>query len=177
MKIDLESAQPVIQVDTSEPKVGTWSDHFSVPYVRQALPTGDFSLCGCQDLIVIERKTLDDLIKCLSHDRTRFEDELKRAQRIPVFHVIVESTYTDLRQGRYRSKMTPQSAWGSVIALQQSYRIPFFFGESPKVAAKLCEGILVRWFREHQKALTAAMRGARLAASSEGEQRMGGNSR
>ena len=160
----LEDIQPVIQVDTREPEVGTWSDYFTTPYVRQALPTGDFALCGCSDMIAIERKTLDDLIGCLTIGRERFTAELRRAQHIASFYVIVEASYRDILGGNFRSQMNRKAAWESVVALSLRYRIPFLFAGDQKTAARLCESILIRWFKEHKRAVEAAMRGARQAA-------------
>jgi hypothetical protein len=78
---------------------------------------------------------------------------MQRASRIPDFTVIVDGTYTEILKGEYRSSMNPKSAWESIIALQQRYRIPFLFAGSTEIAARLCESILIRWWKEHVKAL------------------------
>jgi len=44
-------------------------------------------------MIAIERKTTDNLVQCFSHERQRFEAELKRAARIHIFYVVFEGTY------------------------------------------------------------------------------------
>jgi len=43
--------------------------------------------------------------------------------------------------------------WESIIALHQRYRIPFLFAGSSETAARLGESILLRWWKEHVKAL------------------------
>jgi ERCC4-type nuclease len=153
-----EEIQPTICVDTREPEGGGWEPYFSVPTIRQKLDSGDYSLLGCEEWICYERKTMGDLIGCLSHSRERFIDELRRAQRIPEFYVIVESSYQSLLRGDYRSQMNPRAAWESVIAMQGRFKVPFLFAQTPEIAAKLCESILVRWYTERVKALNACRR-------------------
>lgn len=148
----------VLVVDTREPVPSPWEAHFTVPTVRQGLPTGDYSLIGCQEWIAIERKALSDLVGCLSLGRKRFEEELRRAQRIRDFYVIVEASYADVLAGRYHSDMNPAAVWESVIAFQQRYGIPFLFAGDVQTAAKLAESILLRWLKEHTKAVEAVTR-------------------
>lgn len=156
--------QPILCVDSREPDPSPWEQYFNLPSCRATLPLGDYSLLGCHEWVCIERKALDDLIGCLCGSRERFTKELKAAARIPTFAVIVEGKYSDLLLGNYRSQMHPGSAWESVIALQQRFGIPFHFAENAEIAARLCESILLRWFREHQKAVETCMKAARSIA-------------
>ena len=55
--------------------------------------------------------------------------------------------------------MTPKSAWESLMAFQERYKIPFLAGENVFVAASMAESILLRWYREHVKAIEQAMKG------------------
>ncbi len=146
---------PLFLIDTREPDPAPWENYFSLPTVRTCLPTGDYSLDGFQSWVSIERKTLDDLIGCLTVSRERFTRELERAASILHFYVVVEARYSDLLQGNYRSQMNPRSAWESVVALQHRYAIPFLFAGSQEVAATLCESILLRFWRDHQSRLEA----------------------
>lgn len=149
----INADMPPILVDTREPKNGRFLQHFSGPHVRGTIRTGDFSLPGCEDYVAVERKAIGDLVTCLSQHRERFERELKRAQCIPDFIVIVEATWDNLWRGDYPSDMRPLSAWESVIAFQMRYRIPFLFSGSVGTAARLCESYLLRWWKEHYKAI------------------------
>ena len=165
MKTQLNT-EPILVQDTREPQKGSWGEYFQEPPLIATLPTGDFSICGCENLIAIERKTLPDLIACLSHERDRFEAELKRAARIATFYVIFEGRYSEVAKGKYRSNMTPKSAWESLMAFQERYKIPFLAGENVFVAASMAESILFRWYREHAKAIEQAMKGRAKATDS-----------
>lgn len=155
------SELPPILIDTREPSPHPWEPYLSGEIIRGTLETGDFSLPGCAEWICIERKTLDDLIGCLCQHRERFTRELQRASRVRDFYVVCEGSYSDLWTGNYRSHMHPRAAWESVIALQQRYGIPFLMAGNVEIAAKLTESILMRWYREHVKALEAAHRAMR----------------
>jgi len=71
--------KPFICIDTREPDPHPWGPYLSVETTRVTLPTGDLSLCGCEEWICIERKSLSDLIGCLTQSRERFTKELQRA--------------------------------------------------------------------------------------------------
>lgn len=150
-----------LAVDTREPDPHPWEPYLSRPMVRGTLQTGDFTLPGCGEWIAVERKALDDLIACLTTSRDRFTRELQRAARVKDFYVVVEGSYADILRGNFRSAMNPRAAWESVIALQQRFGIPFLFSGSPELAAKLTESILLRWWKEHDKALQAFRRSTR----------------
>jgi ERCC4-type nuclease len=147
----LPDVEITILIDTREQC--PWS--FSLPTVKGTLGTGDYSLAGCGDWISIERKSLNDLIGCLSGGRDRFTKELERGRRIQNFSVIVEAHYTDILKGNFRSEMNPRAAWGSIIALQERYGVPFYFAGDSVIAGQLCETILTRWWKEHLKVFQA----------------------
>ena len=49
---------------------------------RGTLATGDYSVRGLEDLVCLERKALNDLTGCITHDRERFEN------RFPVLELV-----------------------------------------------------------------------------------------
>lgn len=137
---------PVIVIDTREPI----PYEFTCPTIRATLKTGDYSLFDYQDMIGIERKAKDDLIACLGRDRDRFEAELTRAQSFHFFAVLVEAPYEDLVNGRYVSRLHPNSAVESISTFEVRYRIPFLFCGTQVLAARKCESLLRKFWREKQ---------------------------
>jgi len=92
------------------------------------LTTGDYSLAGLADRCAVERKSLDDLLGCLTGEgRERFERELARAAGLDCFAVVVEASMQDMAEGRYRSKMKPHAALQSVLAFTVRYGVPFIW--------------------------------------------------
>jgi len=115
------------------------------------LQVGDYSLAGGEHLVAIERKTLDDLIGCLTQDRDRFERELHRGKALEYFCLVIECSLSELAGGRYRSKMLPKSAIQSLLAFSIRYRLPIFFCENRGYGQKLTESLLCKYAREIEK--------------------------
>lgn len=82
---------------------------------EEGLPTGDYTVKGLEHLVVLERKSLDDLVGCCGSGRERFEREIQRLLAYPHRAVIVEASWDDLMRGDWRSRVLPQVVTGSVI--------------------------------------------------------------
>ena len=116
---------------------------FTVPSERGDLYTGDYSIVGLEKHVAIERKTIPDLIGCLtSSGRDRFERELCRGRGLDFFAVVVEGKLQDITTGNYRSKMHPNAAYNSILAFIVRYKFPLFFVENRKRGAELVEQLL-----------------------------------
>lgn len=112
------------------------------------LGIGDYSIIGFTDKIAVERKSLDDLLGCLTSGRERFEKELARARSLDRFCVLIEASFEDLAKGMYRSAMKPHSACQSIIAWQIRYGTPFVFAGSRKAAEYYCHSFLAKYIYE-----------------------------
>lgn len=140
----LPATQPVLLIDSREQRPLS----FTGPTQRVTLATGDYSVLGLEDRVAIERKSLDDLIRCLSTDRERFERELARARGYNYFAVVVEGRWSDVLDGQYRSAMQPNAVFESISALSVRYGVPFLFAESRSIAARMVESLLLKYTRE-----------------------------
>jgi len=128
-----------------------------------ALEAGDYSLAGFERRVSIERKSLSDLIGCLSGDRARFERELARLRGYDCAAVVVEQPQSVLRLGHYRSAMPAESAWQSVIAFSMRFRVPFWFCDSRADAEAVTFNFLRHYARDRWRELTALNPAARIA--------------
>lgn len=125
---------------------------------RGTLSTADYSLKGLENIIAVERKSLEDLIGCVGNGRERFERELARLRAYPCRAVVVEATWAELQAGGWRSKVTPASAVGSVLAWI-SEGIPFLFVGTHEAAGRAVARLMyVAAKREWRKLL--ALQGA-----------------
>ena len=100
---------------------------YAATATRGTLDTGDYSLQGLTDLVAVERKELDDLMGCLTHDRDRFTRELERLRGFDEAALVVEATFQDIAGGRYRSRMKPESAVQSLFSIMGRFRLPIYF--------------------------------------------------
>ncbi len=110
---------------------------------------------GASHLIAIERKTINDLIACLTTDRERFEKELHRGRALDYFALLIEASLSDLSNGQYQSKMLPKAAVQSLMAFSIRYNLPVFFVENRKFGARVTESLLLKYARELEKRLNA----------------------
>ncbi len=118
IKIDPKIAALTAIIDTREqlPLDLKWRSGQQLNSVRGTLKTGDYSLVGFEDHISIERKSLADLLMCVSAQRERFERELDRLAQIKVRAIVCEGSWTELETGNYRAKVHPNAAIGSVLS-------------------------------------------------------------
>lgn len=79
------------------------------------LTTGDYSVRGMEHLVAVERKNLDDLCGVVGRDRERFEREVQRLLAYPVRCLVVESTWSAIELGQWRSHVKPEAVLGSLI--------------------------------------------------------------
>ena len=139
------SSEPVILVEDTREQLG-YSDLFTVPCRRGALDVGDYSVVGLEELVAVERKTLQDLVGSVTHDRDRFERELKRSRTLHRFFVVLEFRPSDLLVESFggMSKASPASVWGTVMAWSIRYS-PFLFAGSRAHGARITQGILAAY--------------------------------
>ena len=117
--------------------------------VRATLATGDYSLEGYQDAVSIERKSVPDLVQCLTWERERFWRELERLRAMPFAAVLVEGDWRDLVAHKFQSQASTQSIVASVMAIQTRF-CPVMFASDHRHAALYVEQLLSRWLRDLQ---------------------------
>jgi DNA excision repair protein ERCC-4 len=127
---------------------------YPVSIRRDGLEAGDYSVSGFERRIALERKSLDDLLGCLTHDRERFERELARMRGYDVAMVVVESPLIALRQHRYKSRMDPEAAEQSWKAMMQRFMVPFHFAADRADAELFTFDMLRHYGRDRWKELS-----------------------
>ena len=147
----VQPAKPCIVIDTREQSPWTF-DATRVDSVRGTLHTGDYSLLGFEGSVVVERKSLDDWVSTIIHERERFERELARMATFDFRCVIVEGSYADVRDHIYTSQAHPSSVFGLSVCLMVDYSVPVLYCHDRAIASRVAERILRRWFEKHQEA-------------------------
>lgn len=87
-------------------------------------------MVSLQNQIVVERKcSLDELAMCLGKQRDRFEQEFLRAadKGARIYLLVENASWEKLFAGDYRSRMSPQSLIGSLIAWSARYNLNVIF--------------------------------------------------
>lgn len=135
-----------LKADTSREKLP-----YSFATEKGALPTGDYSISGLENRVSIERKSLDDLVGCLTQERERFERELFKRKALDYFALVIQGSLSDLAEHRYHSEALPKSIIQSLLAFSVRYRLPIFFCETRAFAEKVTESLLLKYARELEK--------------------------
>lgn len=112
---------------------------------RGTLETGDYSVVGFEDRIAIERKTLDGLALAVGTHRDRFEAELRRAQGLDRFAVVVEGTRARAARGDYYGQLHPNTLLGSCEAWElDEFDTVMFVWADGRQRARTKTGTLLR---------------------------------
>ena len=155
--------QPIQIIQDSREQTPFAFDGYPVEVAVGTLEAGDYSLAGFERKVAVERKSLGDLIGCLSGDRARFEKELARLRGFDACAVVVESSQPTLRLGHYRSAMDAGSAWQSCLAFMQRFNVPFIWCNSRQDAEQVTFDYLRHFHRDRVRELEALRIPARIA--------------
>ncbi len=115
------------------------------------LDVGDYSIMGGESLVAVERKTVDDLVQCLTTERDRFERELYRGRSLDYFALVIEASLSDLANGRYKSQAHPKAMIQSLLTFSVRYGLPIFFAENRGYGARVTESLLLKYGRELER--------------------------
>lgn len=122
-----------------------------------ALPTGDYSLRGYEDLVTVERKELSDFVKSVITDRKRFLNVVKRMELFPFRCLVLEGSLEDFTAQRYGTGAHPESILGALISLVIDHAVPVFICGDRQHAAWLTYRYLTavheRIVRDHHQPL------------------------
>ncbi|MEW6351603.1 MAG: ERCC4 domain-containing protein [Thermodesulfobacteriota bacterium] len=155
--------QPIILIQDSREQNG-YSALFQSPCIVQGLELGDYSVAGLTDLIAVERKSLPDLLQSVTHERQRFERELKQARGLHRFFVVVESGPASILAGDYQhSKAHPNAVWATIMSWSTKY-CPFILAGTREHGARIVEGLLTQYAARHLKTVAGIERAVRKSA-------------
>src|SRR4030042_2274498 len=91
--------KPTVLIDSREKSPFDFSrfPNWIAEVKKQKLNVGDYSVEGMEDLLVLERKTLTDLITTLIQQRIRFFSLCEKMTRYRWRGLLVEASYEDLK--------------------------------------------------------------------------------
>lgn len=133
-----------ITIDTREQLPFSF-DGFDVSTIRRALPEADYAIDGI-DGCAIERKSVSDLLGCMTTGRKRFQAELERLRDYQFSAVVVEQPEYLLFSGL--TQMSPKSAKATLIAWQTRFPTQWIFCQDRTWAEKTTFLLLERFHRD-----------------------------
>jgi DNA excision repair protein ERCC-4 len=118
--------------------------------VIKSLDAGDYSLSGYEWQCAIERKTIDDYVSTIIHNRDRFYVELNKLQSYENKAIIIENNYSNLLSGLYNSKTHPNSIDGLTHSISYNYQIPIFYLSNYQLANQFTELYLIQYLKKKE---------------------------
>src|SRR5665811_811396 len=85
----------------------------------------DSSIAGLEDICVVERKDLADLVHSFTATRSVFVDRLKRMTPYPHRLLVVTAALSQVKSAYPQGRANPNRIFQSLIALLAGFNIPF----------------------------------------------------
>jgi ERCC4-type nuclease len=140
----IKTPKPVIVVDTREKfpfAFGRFRGWFA-GIEHRALALGDYTVKGMEQLCVVERKDLGDLVNSLSSERRVFVNRLRRMQEVPHRLLVITSPLSEVKSRYAYSGVSPNQVTQSLIAMLVGLRVPFLCTETHELGAEIVASYL-----------------------------------
>ena len=143
----MTTKKPAIIIDTREKLPFSFGRRKTIV---GTLKTGDYSLEGFEDKIVVERKSIKDFASSITKER--FWNEMGRMQEIPHSYLLLEFSVEDIIKYPVGSGI-PRKKWrwlkvkkgymfSCIKKIEEDYGITVLFSDSRAEAAKKCKELL-----------------------------------
>jgi ERCC4-type nuclease len=113
--------------------------------VRKRLSVGDYTLLGMEEEVIVERKTVPDLVKSIIQERSDF---IKKCERLSTFKkscLVVEGSLSNVKTPYEDSQAHPNAVLGSLLAAQERWNIPVYFLDDFVLAEKFVASMLSKY--------------------------------
>ncbi len=140
----LKTPRPVLLVDTREQQpfdFFPFEDWFAGIETR-ALQLGDYSVAGMEDICVVERKSLSDLVHSFTAERNVFVNRLQLMARYPHRLLVICAALSQVKSPYAHSGIDPNRITQSLIAVLAGLRVPFLCTESEELGAEIVASYL-----------------------------------
>lgn len=143
--------KPIVLVDTREQYPFGFSrfPNWIAGEKQQALKAGDYGVEGMETLLVLERKTLTDLITTVIQQRERFLKQCEKMAKYRWRALLIEASYKDIKTPygeEYNTLAHPNAVSGILDALEARYGIPVIYTSRYR---PLAEEKAASWLSKH----------------------------
>jgi ERCC4-type nuclease len=109
---------------------------------KRTLAVGDYSVDGLEDVCIVERKDLDDLIHSFTVERSVFVCRLRRMSSYPHRLLVVTAALSQIKSPYPHSGTNPNRIVQSLIALLAGLRVPFVTTENQELGEEIVASYL-----------------------------------
>jgi len=104
---------------------------------KKALPLGDYSIAGLEDVCVVERKDLSDLVHSCTVERTAFIKRLRLMAQHPHRLLVITSTLSRVKSPYVHTSVDPNRTTQFLIAVLAGLQVPFVCSETHELGEEL----------------------------------------
>ncbi len=147
----LRTPRPVVLVDTRE-QYPFWFIRFRGWFERvipKALSLGDYSVEGMENLCVVERKTLPDLVSSFTTERAAFIERLRKMSEVPNRLLVITAALSQVKSQYNHSRANPNRITQSLVAALAGLKIPFLCVEDNDLGEEIVASYLYQVFLYH----------------------------
>ena len=140
----LKTPRPVLLVDTREQNPFDFARFagWFAGVEKRALKLGDYSIAGLEDLCVVERKDLSDLVHSCTVARTAFIHRLRFMAEYPHRLLVITSALSQVKSPYSHSKIDPNRIMQFLIAALAGLQVPFVSSETHELGEELVASYL-----------------------------------
>jgi len=139
--------RPTVVIDSAE-HMGYKFERFTnwlAGTIHKRLLIGDYTLLGMEDEVIVERKTLPDLVRSIIQERKGF---IKKCEELSGFKkkcIVIEGSTKALKTPYEDSQAHPNAVFGSLLAAQERWDIPVYFLDNFLLAEEYVAGMLSKY--------------------------------
>ena len=140
----LKTPRPVLLVDTREQTPFDFSrfDGWFAGIEKKPLKLGDYSVAGLEDVCVVERKDLSDLIHSLTVDRSVLVNRLRLMSRYSQRLLVITAALSQVKSAYPHSGVNPNRITQSLVAILAGLQVPFLSTETHELGEELVASYL-----------------------------------
>lgn len=144
----LRTPRPVLLIDTREQNPFSFQrfqDWFG-GVEKRPLQVGDYSVTGLEELCVVERRDLPDLVHSFTVQRRQFVERLRQMSQYPHRLLVITAALSQVKSPYAHSRASPNKITQSLIAAFAGLQVPFLCVETHElpcreVQSKMPQGI------------------------------------
>jgi ERCC4-type nuclease len=140
----LKAPRPIFLVDTREQNPFDFSrfEGWFAGIQKKPLKLGDYSVAGLEDVCVVERKDLPDLIHSLTAERSVFVNRLRLMSRYPHRLLVITAALSQVKSTYPFGGTHPNRVTQSLIAMLAGLQLPFLCTETHELGEELVASYL-----------------------------------
>ena len=140
----LKTPRPILLVDTREQNPFDFSrfEGWFAGVEKKPLKLGDYSVAGLEDVCVVERKDLPDLIHSLTAERSVFVNRLRLMSRYAHRLLVITAALSQVKSAYPFAGAHPNRVTQSLIAMLAGLQVPFLCTETHELGEELVASYL-----------------------------------